>query len=109
MDKRYPWSKNVHWDDEDRREVAAGKPKGRHLVIIDSDELAPWITGPNRLKATGWGGQQQDIVEWVGDAASHEWASMCRHGPRKGHINMSPGLWVRPLLLATKVENQIAW
>ena len=101
-DKRYPWSKNIHWNDEDRREVAANKVNNRYLVIIDSDELSPWINGPNRLKGTCWGVQQQDIVDLVGDAASKEWAKMCRHSPEKGYLTMSPGLWVRPFMLAIK-------
>ena len=102
IDKAYRWSKNVQWDDEDRREVASNKAHGRFLVIIEADELAPWIDGDNRLKGTRWGVEQRDIVDRVGDAISKDWARMCRHSPEKGYLTMSPGLWVRLYMLATK-------
>ena len=102
MDKEYRWSKNVHWGEEDRREVAGSKAKGRFLVIIEADELGPWIDGENRLKGTRWGVEQRDIVDRVGEAISKDWARMCRHSPENGYLTMSPGLWVRLLLLASK-------
>ena len=79
--------------------------RGVFLVIIDAEELGPWMTGPNRLKKTTWGHRQRDIVQKVGDATSHEWASLCRHGPRDGHITMSPGTWSRPTGLIAKAKS----
>ena len=102
---RHRWSKNVYWDDEDRRDVMQQRRNGRYLVIIDADELGPWITGINRLKKVTGGGAQRDIVQQIGDASSREWASMCRHGPRNGHLTMSPGLWARPDALITKAAS----